>query len=174
MFKSIVIGFDGSAHASRALELAAALAVTDRIPLGILYVAEPGHMSVPAEMREFGKVEHIIDPQPRVRFEMDKAPSTLLTSMTRAAEDAERALFQFADYLIGEAEAIVRESGVTQFESKVTTGNPATEIVDYARAREADLIVVGCRGFGRFKGLMLGSTSQRVAQLADCSCLTVK
>jgi nucleotide-binding universal stress UspA family protein len=35
MFKSIVVAFDGSAHASRALETAAKLAAREQAPLGV-------------------------------------------------------------------------------------------------------------------------------------------
>ncbi len=174
MFGSIVVGFDGSAHSSRALEIAAALSARDDIPLGIVYVADPGHMSVPADLREMGRIEHVIDPKPAMPIDIAKAPPTLLSAMSQVADDAEKALFQYAEFLVGEAAAVAREHGASRVETKVAIGNPAAQIVDYARARKADLIVIGCRGFGRLKGMLLGSTSQQVAQLADCSCLTVK
>jgi nucleotide-binding universal stress UspA family protein len=47
-------------------------------------------------------------------------------------------------------------------------------VVAFAIDRNADLIVCGSRGFGRMKSLLLGSTSHKIAQLAQCSCLTVK
>ena len=40
--------------------------------------------------------------------------------------------------------------------------------------RGADLIICGSRGFGRLKSVLLGSVSQKITQLAECSCLTVK
>ena len=45
-------------------------------------------------------------------------------------------------------------------------GDPATEILRYAREAEADTIVMGSRGRGRLAGLLLGSVSQKVASLA--------
>ena len=53
-------------------------------------------------------------------------------------------------------------------------GNPAEEVAAFARDRNADLIISGSRGFGKFKSPLLGSTSHKIAQLAECSCLTVK
>jgi nucleotide-binding universal stress UspA family protein len=54
------------------------------------------------------------------------------------------------------------------------TGYPPDELVDYAKSIEADLIVVGSRGFGDLKSLLLGSTSHRVSHLAPCDVLIVK
>lgn len=53
-------------------------------------------------------------------------------------------------------------------------GYPATAIVDYAEAEDADLIVIGTRGRGGFASLVLGSTSQAVIHDAHCDVLVVK
>ena len=48
------------------------------------------------------------------------------------------------------------------------------EVAAYmARARNADLIVLGRRGLGTLAGLPLGSVSHKVTQMADRPCLTV-
>ena len=45
-------------------------------------------------------------------------------------------------------------------------GHPANVLV--AEAHGADLLVVGSRGLGGFKGLLLGSVSQQCAHHATC------
>jgi nucleotide-binding universal stress UspA family protein len=53
-------------------------------------------------------------------------------------------------------------------------GNPAEAIIEVARTRECDLIVMGSRGLGRLAGLVLGSTSQKVVSHAPCPVLIVR
>lgn len=174
MFASIVVGFDGSTHAAKGLEIGATLAARDRSRLGIIYVIDPGHLTIPEELREMGRVEHVIDPMPKMPVRLDNAPQPMIESMAQASVDSERALYQFADFLVEQAAASARECGASEIETRTGIGNPAEQIVEFARERDADLIVVGCRGFGKLKRLLLGSTSQQVGQLAACSCLTVK
>lgn len=46
----------------------------------------------------------------------------------------------------------------------VLKGHPAEMILEYAKNRNADLIVVGSRGLSTFKELILGSISHNVVQ----------
>ena len=54
------------------------------------------------------------------------------------------------------------------------TGNPAREIVDYARDEGVRQIVIGSRGLGSLKGIVLGSVSSKIIQLAGCPVTVVK
>jgi len=174
MFKSIVVAFDGSVHASRALELGAILAVRDEIPLGIIYVIDAGHMQIPIEMRKMGEVEHIIEPMPRMVIDFEEAPVNLVNIMAQNSADSEKAMLQYADFLVGQARETALEYGAQDVDARAVLGSPADAVVAFARDRKADLIVCGNRGFGRLKSLFLGSTSHKITQLAECSCLTVK
>jgi universal stress protein A len=53
-------------------------------------------------------------------------------------------------------------------------GFAAREIVDDARERQADVIVMGSRGRGDLAGLVLGSTAHKVIHLADRPVLVVR
>ncbi|MGI9387615.1 MAG: universal stress protein, partial [Methyloligellaceae bacterium] len=57
---------------------------------------------------------------------------------------------------------------------EICSGNPTDEIVRFARENGFDLIVIGSRGVSDFRGLLLGSVSHKVVQLADCPCLVVR
>lgn len=53
----------------------------------------------------------------------------------------------------------------------VAAGAPTTSLLD--AAAHADLLVIGSRGMGGFKGLLLGSVSQQLAQHAPCPLVVV-
>jgi nucleotide-binding universal stress UspA family protein len=69
--------------------------------------------------------------------------------------------------------ATLRERGLT-VETVVREGYPATAIEEEARARHADLVVIGTRGHSGLKHLLLGSVAERVVQKAPCPVLAVK
>jgi len=56
----------------------------------------------------------------------------------------------------------------------VTTGDPAVEIIAYAKTHGADLIVCGTQGRHGLNRLILGSVAEHVVQSAPCAVLTVK
>jgi nucleotide-binding universal stress UspA family protein len=51
--------------------------------------------------------------------------------------------------------------------------HPATAIIEEAKARKVDLIVMGTRGLTGIKHLALGSVADRVVRTAPCPVLTV-
>ena len=50
----------------------------------------------------------------------------------------------------------------------------AAAIVDYAKDKHIDLIIVGPRGRSKLKSLVLGSVTSDVVRLANCPVLTVR
>jgi len=64
------------------------------------------------------------------------------------------------------AEAQATAAGV-EVEVEVLEGDPARRIVELARARDADLIVVGSRARSSIVGTLLGSVSREVLRDAD-------
>lgn len=55
---------------------------------------------------------------------------------------------------------------------RVVQGSATQVLLD--AAQDAALLVVGSRGYGGFKGIMLGSVSTHLAQYAPCSVLIVR
>ena len=54
------------------------------------------------------------------------------------------------------------------------SNTPAFAIVDYARAHDIDLIVMGTHGRGAVAHLLMGSVAERVVRTAPCPVLTVR
>jgi nucleotide-binding universal stress UspA family protein len=59
-------------------------------------------------------------------------------------------------------------------ERVMETGSPAPVIIDVAEENGVDLIVMGSRGLGLVKGVLLGSVSQYVVENAKCAVMVVK
>ncbi|MEV6953790.1 universal stress protein [Streptomyces sp. NPDC051183] len=69
------------------------------------------------------------------------------------------------------AESIGNSPGVPVFR-RVEQGAPAQVLVD--ASKEAELTVVGTRGYGGIKGALLGSVSQQVVQYAASTVVVVR
>jgi nucleotide-binding universal stress UspA family protein len=61
-----------------------------------------------------------------------------------------------------------------QLEAVVCYGDPAEQIIDFAEKRPFDLIIMGCRGFGPLRGVIIGSVSQKVLHGTRLPVLIVK
>ena len=84
-------------------------------------------------------------------------------------EDAESA----AREVLAEALELAKADGpVVEIEAVVCEGQPANVLVE--EAAKADLLVVGSRGRGGFRELMLGSVSQQCAHHARCPVVIVR
>jgi nucleotide-binding universal stress UspA family protein len=146
----IVCAIDGSDPARKALDLACDLAKSKRAKLVVLHVRRPRvSASVPDELESFAIAE----------------------SMAASGGGAATAV---AEMIAREGETTAREAGVSDVEGLVMDGDPTRQIVSLARQRGADLIVVGSRGRGEVAGLLLGSVSHKLAQIAPCSCIIVR
>ncbi len=73
---------------------------------------------------------------------------------------------------LASGEALFQEAGVG-VETKVVLGSAAEVIVNQAHVVEADLVVMGKRGHGELRGLLLGSVSARVAHQLTIPVLLV-
>lgn len=75
--------------------------------------------------------------------------------------------------VIGQAMEELRDSGLT-VHVEPAEGHPAEAIINVARVRNCDLIVMGSRGLGTFQELLLGSVSDKVVRRAPCPVLIVR
>ena len=57
---------------------------------------------------------------------------------------------------------------------KLLRGDAATEIMEYVKAEQIDLIVAGSHGYGNLKSIWVGSVSRKLVHYSECSVLLVK
>lgn len=141
----IVIATDGSEHAREAIRRARVLLDMDAVAA----------ITVVAVVKPVVTLAAFADLPPQVWTEMEEAAQ-------RAARQA-----------LGDARATLADTGA-RIETLLLSGDPATEIVRAAREARADAIVVGSRGWGEVKALLLGSVSERVLHAAHCPVLVVR
>ncbi|GJF16800.1 universal stress protein [Mycolicibacterium cyprinidarum] len=134
----IVVGVDGSAPARVAVDWAARDAALRHIPLTLVYVL-PG-----ATVQSWMQV-----PLPAAFFEDEQETAR------KALEDAR-----------GVAEAATAGVDGIRIDQKAISGQPVQALADLSK--DADMIVVGCRGLGKWERRLLGSVSSGLAQHAHC------
>ena len=145
MFRSMVVGTDGSDTATQAVRQAIELA-----------------RSVGARIDLVSAYEPVSDA--RLREESMVVPKDLHW-MINPREDVLATL--------EEAAAEIRAGGV-EVEMFARQGDPADAILDVAEERDSDLIVVGNKGMTGAKRFLLGSVPNKVSHHAPCSVLIIR
>ena len=133
MIRRILIPVDGSEHSFKAIEFSSVLAQQNDATVWLLHVA---------------KIEEI--------------PEALLDYMrSEGVKENPYALYlQIAeDRVLIPAEDEAKRKGIKNIKKTCLQGDPAEEIVKFAKENEFDLIIMGSRGLGSEKSLMMGSVS---------------
>jgi nucleotide-binding universal stress UspA family protein len=146
----LVVGVDGSAHARRAVELLATLAVPNRGAITLVAVVEPARPVSPALL-----------------------PRSIRATIRRelAARDAEHRRGLQAE-LDTAAQELDRAGWAV--DTEVRTGVPLAEVLATSHATRADLLVLGARGVGGLEQLLLGSVAEGALSRSPVSVLVVR
>jgi len=78
-----------------------------------------------------------------------------------------------AEELVNAATAVMKVQGITPI-VEMLEGPAARAILDVARTRRCDLIVMGSRGLSAFGSMLLGSVTTRVVHEAPCPVLLTR
>jgi nucleotide-binding universal stress UspA family protein len=77
--------------------------------------------------------------------------------------------------VVGRTLSMAEKKGVkAKPQTSETVGSVVQAITDYAASEKIDLIVMGTRGMGGFKKMLLGSVSNGVVTHAQCAVLVVR
>lgn len=88
-------------------------------------------------------------------------------------EHLDDSMREYATGIVENAKKFAAEHGAQQVRGFVKSGPPARTIVNFAKNKNTNLIVLGSRGLGDVEGFFLGSVSLKVTSLADCPVLVV-
>jgi nucleotide-binding universal stress UspA family protein len=172
MIKTILVPTDGSEHAKKAVTLAADIADKYDSRMVILHVLSKDPL--PESLVRMAGAENITPPRsepPIAPTPEGQFPASTIFGQTDDKPEIRRFV---AERLLSEAEKIVKAEGVQDVHCVIEDGDPVKEILRHAKEDSATLIVMGSRGLGDLQGLLMGSVSHKVSQLAECSCVTVK
>jgi len=148
MVNKILVAVDGSSHAHRAVAFASQMAKLTDAVLCILHVAKP--TQTPKGISDYIRSERI-----------NEAPHALYLDL-------------LGKNVIDTAMAEIGKERVNKIQMTVIEGDPAEEIVGYARDHGFDLIVIGSRGSESPKYASLGSVASKVSHTADTTCVIVR
>jgi nucleotide-binding universal stress UspA family protein len=143
VFQNILVPVDGSAHAARAL--------TEAVDLAGLSGASVTVMTVAADLPSWLFGGGPVDPA--------------------TAEAVLRENQRVAESVLDQASAAVPDS--LTVEKILGHGPPGRAIVEQVSAGGHDLVVMGSRGLGGVKSMLLGSVSQFVLQESGAAVLVV-
>ncbi len=152
LFKKILLAVDGSASSSRASQVALDLAEKLKSEVIVIYAigapVSPYMVTVPS----IG------------------LPSPSQTEIEAYYASSRKAALNIVSNVVsdGEERHVPVKSEIREAVA------PVEAIVNYANDHKIDLIVIGTRGLGGFKKLLLGSVSSGVVSHAPCPVLVVR
>lgn len=146
MFNKILVAIDGSKVALKALEKAIEIQQLTNGEIYVLCVYK--HHSLFQASLSIGRPDDL-----------------------QISDDA---LSQYAKEVIEHAKEYAKDHGAAKVRGFVKGGRPSKMIVNFAKDKDIDLIVMGSRGTHSDKdGMLLGSVTHRVASQARCPTLVV-
>ena len=147
MYKKILTGLDGSKHGLEAARAAVELARNFDAELHLLTVTRPYNVS--PKLRQFLEAENILG-----------EPKYVMDEMTNS--------------IVSEARDLASKADLKGVKTVVREGKPARALLEYAKGNDIDLIVVGSRGVGELDAALLGSVSQKIGMLSECTVMIVR
>lgn len=171
MFETILVATDGSETAGRALVVAIDLALKYDASLYIVHVHLHGRPV--EELERMAEIEHIV-PVMSAHVAPSAVPgSTMIRELLLEAEHEGHFVSELGDLILRRALERAKEAGVKQAEIYSASGDYADGILDAIDDTGANLVVMGRRGLGKVRQMLLGSVSNKVVQHAGAAILLI-
>jgi len=75
--------------------------------------------------------------------------------------------------ILSKCSDIARQKGI-DIKTVLLQGNPAPVILDYSKKENFDLVIMGSRGMGKFKELIIGSVSSKIVHHSPCAIMIIR
>ena len=75
--------------------------------------------------------------------------------------------------ILSKCSEIATQKGLT-INTFLVEGNPASEILNFSKKEKFDLLIMGRRGLGKFKELILGSISSKIVHHSPSAVLLIR
>jgi len=148
MYKRLLVAVDGSEQSYRALDHAIAFA------------------------ENFGSEIKILAVVSTINFHFFTDDSVHVAYSITKYQDKVRLIYK--DLLIDIVAKIRSEHPDIKVSTILMDGQPSVTIVDMVEKERCDMIIMGSRGIGGIKGLVLGSTSHRVSDSCKKPVMIIK
>jgi nucleotide-binding universal stress UspA family protein len=107
-------------------------------------------------------VIHVMEEVPITHIGSEKILNELLEAYKKENQD-----------ILLKCSEIANQKGLT-IKTFLLQGNPASVILDYNKKKKFDLVIMGSRGLGKFKELILGSVSSKIVHHSPCAVLLIR
>ena len=107
-------------------------------------------------------VVHVMEQVPITHIGSEKLLSEFLEAYKKENQD-----------ILSKCSEIATQKGLA-IKTLLLQGNPASVILDYSKQEKFDLLIMGSRGLGKFKELILGSVSSKIVHHSTCAVLLIR
>ena len=105
---------------------------------------------------------HVIENVPTVYIQSQKVLNELLEDRKNESQK-----------ILDECSSIATKKGIV-ITTTLLEGNPASIILEFSQSEKYEVIIIGSRGMGQFKELLLGSVSSKVIHHSSCPVLLIR
>lgn len=107
-------------------------------------------------------VVNVMEQVPITHIESEKLLNELLEAYKKENQE-----------ILSKCSDIARQKGIA-IKTVLLQGNPAPVILDYSKKENFDLVIMGSRGMGKFKELILGSVSSKIVHHSLCAIMIIR
>jgi nucleotide-binding universal stress UspA family protein len=107
-------------------------------------------------------VIHVMEEVPITHIGSEKLLNELLEAYKKENQD-----------ILSRCSEIATQKGLT-INTFLLQGNPASVILDFSKKEKFDMLIMGSRGLGKFKELILGSVTSKIVHHSPCAVLLIR